>query len=194
MTEHDGRADTEFRASGLSDTLDRILREVENLPEGESAPPAPPSAEGEGSTFGEAPVSAAGAGGFSGGVQPENPLGALLGGLASNPALLTAIPTLMENLGPLLGGGGIGKNGGGGKGGSSKPLSHSPDRHTALLCAVKPYLGRERQEAAEKIIRLCRAWDALQKSGMTDLLRGLAPAQSRDAHETKGKGGADGYV
>lgn len=198
MSEQAGRVDSTWTA-GMGDTLERILREVETLREAEDAPRSPPPAEGEGSTFDDAPPSAAGARGFpSGSTPPEgNPLGALLGGLASNPALLTAIPTLMENLGPLLGGGGIGKNGGRGKGGSSKLSSHSPDRHTALLCAVKPYLGRERQEAAEKIIRLCRAWDALQKSGMTDVLRGLAPAQSRDTRPTAGaagKEGVDGYV
>ncbi len=188
MTEHDGRADTEFRAAGLSDTLDRILREVENLPEGESVPTAddrPPSlpAEGRDIPSDDAPAS----------VEAGNPLGALLGGLAGNPVLLSAIPTLMENLGPLLGGGGIGKSGGGAKGGGSKSIAPSLDRHTALLCAVKPYLGSGRQEAAEKIIRLCRAWDALQKSGMTDLLRGFVHAP-QTAGEPKGRGGQDSYV
>lgn len=173
--------------AGIGDTLDRILREVEI-----DSALSPPTAEEVGSTLDDTSPSAAVA---SGGMPPQgNPFGALLGGLAANPALLSAIPTLMENLGPLLGGGGMGKSGGGKGGGSPRSTFHSADRHTALLCAVKPYLGRERQEAAEKIIRLCRAWDALQKSGMADVLRGLAPAQSRDAHETKGKGGTDGYV
>ncbi len=206
MSEQAGRVDSTWTA-GMGDTLERILREVETLREAEDlgegetlreaedAPRSPPPAEGEGSTFDDAPPSAAGARGFpSGSTPPEgNPLGALLGGLASNPALLTAIPTLMENLGPLLGGGGIGKSGGGAKGGGSKSIAPSLDRHTALLCAVKPYLGSGRQEAAEKIIRLCRAWDALQKSGMTDLLRGFVHAP-QTAGEPKGRGGQDSYV
>ena len=89
---------------------------------------------------------------------PAAPLGALL----ANPALLSALPALMENLGPLLGSlsGGVG----------SAPRAtrpHAVDRHTALLCAVKPYLSPQRQTAAETVIRLCRAWDALERSGIS---------------------------
>ena len=95
-------------------------------------------------------------------VSPDaSPLGALF----SNPAIMSAIPTLMKELGPVLSGFG-GKGEGGGGVPTLKILQGGhPDRHTALLCAVKPYLGRERQEAAEQLIRLCRIWTALQGVG-----------------------------
>jgi len=195
MSEHEGRGDS-ARAVGLNDTLDRILRDVEGSPEGARAPsaddrppPSPPHAEGGDYAHNEAIAAAGG-----GGVPPAGgtPFGALLGGLAGNPALLSAIPALVENLGPMLGGGG-GKSEGGIKGGS-RSIAPSLDRHTALLCAVKPYLGSGRQEAADRIIRLCRAWDALQKSGMTEILRGVMPVSApQDAGEPKGKGD-DGHV
>lgn len=190
--------DEQVSRTGLSDALERILREVEGGAAGERAPtaddrppPSPPPAEGGDTPLDDTLSSAAGAGG----VPPEGatPLGALLGGVMSNPALLTALPTLMENLGPLLGGGA--GRGGGGKGDGGRRPSHSTDRHTALICAVKPYLSGERQEAAEKIIRLCRAWEALQRSGVTDALRGLSPAAHREVgdRKTEGKGVGD-YV
>ncbi len=88
----------------------------------------------------------------------KNPLGTLLGGAVSNPALLSALPTLLENIGPLLAGGNAARAAGG---------DRHLDRHTALLCALKPYLGQERQEAVETVIRLCRVWDALERSGIS---------------------------
>ncbi len=101
---------------------------------------------------------------------PPTTGGGGLGTLLSNPALLTALPTLAENLAPLLGAlsGGVG---------SAKTATrpHTIDRHTALLCAVKPYLSPRRQGAAETVIRLCRIWDALERSGisLSSLLTGL---------------------
>ena len=87
-----------------------------------------------------------------------------------DPALLAALPILAENIVPLLGGlsRGVG----------SAPTAtrpHMVDRHTALLCAVKPYLSPRRREAAETVIRLCRIWDALERSGISlpGLLSGL---------------------
>ena len=59
-------------------------------------------------------------------------------------------------------------------GGSSGAKGHPPDRHTALLCAVKPYLGERRQATADTVIRLCRLWDALSRAGLsTAVLNGL---------------------
>jgi hypothetical protein len=109
------------------------------------------------------------------------PLGALL----SNPALLSALPTLAENLGPLLGGvtGGVGAS-------PKATRPHTIDRHTALLCAVKPYLSPQRQSAAETVIRLCRIWDALERSGIS--LTGLLG--SMGAPPTEGGAGHDGEV
>lgn len=94
-----------------------------------------------------------------------------LGSLLTSPAMLSVLPTLAENVAPLLGAlsGGVG---------SSATRPHTVDRHTALLCAVKPYLSPRRQEAAETVIRLCRIWDALERSGisLSGLLSGLDKA------------------
>ncbi len=95
----------------------------------------------------------------------------LIGNLLSNPALLSALPTLLENLSPLLAGGAQSSEGGG-QSPTTRPtasVSHRlpVDRHTALLCAIKPYLSAERQSAAETMIRLCRVWDALGRSGIS---------------------------
>ena len=129
--------------------LDQILSEVEaSSPSPSAAAPPPPS-------------------------PPTGDLSAL-GGLLSNPALLSAIPTLLGNLAPLMSGDG---NSGGGSSprsdhGGSPPHSlpavrgHA-DRHTALLCAVKPYLSPARQESAETVIRLCRVWDSLERAGIS---------------------------
>lgn len=134
-------------ASGL---LDRILSEVEatSSPPSAAAPPPPSPSTGDPGA---------------------------LGGLLSNPALLSAIPTLLGNLAPLMSGGG--GNGGGGSpppsehGGSPPPslpaVRGHADRHTALLCAVKPYLSPARQESAETVIRLCRVWDSLERAGIS---------------------------
>lgn len=100
----------------------------------------------------------------------------LLSGLLSNPALLAAIPTLVENLSPLLNSSGHGTGNSratsaGGKDTAPAAKKYPVDRHTALICAVKPYLSPERQEAAETILRLCRIWDALGRSGMLTALQ-----------------------
>ena len=84
-----------------------------------------------------------------------------LGMLFQNPALLSAMPSLLENLSPLLGSlGGVGSA-------HTATRPHPMDRHTALLCALKPYLSPHRQDTAEMVIRLCRVWDALEKSGVS---------------------------
>ena len=109
---------------------------------------------------------------------------ASLASLLTNPAMLTALPVLMENLSPLLSGMGRGV-------GSAPTVSrsHGTDRHTALLCALKPYLSPRRRETAETVIRLCKVWDALERSGisLTGLLGsvgGAVPTQE----------GGDGHV
>jgi hypothetical protein len=84
----------------------------------------------------------------------------------------------MENLSPLLG-----NLGGSGGSASNAVRPHRADRHTALLCAVKPYLSPARREAAETVIRLCRVWDALERSGISlsgvlNTLGGAVPAHT----------------
>ena len=148
-------ADTDTRSASPPEgnLLERLLDEVEQVSDGE-APPLPPPPPPGGSS----------------------PLGAIL----SNPALLSALPALMENLSPLLGslGGGVGSS-------PHATRPHAVDRHTALLCALKPYLSPHRRETAETVIRLCRVWDALEKSGisLSGLLGtagGSTPPEGRD--------------
>lgn len=150
----------------LKEILERLLDEAEGG--GASAPPPsgsaapPPLADTAASVTGDTavPVNAPSS---EGGISP-------LAGILSNPALLSALPTVMENLSPLMGNltRGVGSA-------SSATRPHTVDRHTALLCAIKPYLSPRRQEAAETVIRLCRVWDALERSGIHvgDLLGGL---------------------
>lgn len=163
----------------LNTLLDRLLDEVEGdtnaanppsapLPSASSVPAqavpggTPPSGSATPSPGNTIPASGGGA--------------SLLGGLLANPALLSALPTLAENLSPLLG---SMSRGTGSAPSATRP--HTVDRHTALLCAVKPYLSPRRQDAAETVIRLCRIWDALERSGISlsgllSNLGGAAPA------------------
>ena len=160
-------ADIRPSASDFGGLLDRLLTEAEG---GAQAPPPPSPPELSSLGGAAAPVSS----------DPTAPGGGLLGSLLGNPALLTALPVLAENLGPLLAGmsGGVGSS-------PTATRPHAIDRHTALLCAVKPYLSPQRQEAAETVIRLCRVWDALERSGisLTGLLsgagRGMQEGESR---------------
>ncbi len=158
-------------ARDMGALLDRLLDEAEQspapsgpIPSGGEPPASPPSPSPL-PTAGDAPPVG----------EMPNPMASLLGGLAANPALLSALPALLENLGPLL----SGLRSGGAVAGGTAPRAvgghRTLDRHTALLCAVKPYLGAERQAAAETVIRLCRVWDALERSGVSlpGLLAGL---------------------
>ena len=158
-------------AQDLNTLLGRLLDEAEAM--------------GEGSTLSAAASPAASAPPPSPQPPPPPAGGASpLAGLLAHPELLATLPTLVENLGPLLGG--LGKGGGVGSA-PSATRPHPIDRHTALLCAVKPYLSPHRREAAETVIRLCRVWDALERSGisLTGLLGGIgglsAPSASADA-------------
>ena len=99
--------------------------------------------------------------------------GDLLSSLLSSPQLLTALPTVITTIKPLLEGianpsstvrdppeatasepvsaQGEGKGNGG-----------SRDRHSALLCAMKPYLGQSRQSAVDYILKLSLLGDVLK--------------------------------
>ncbi len=100
------------------------------------------------------------------------------GGASMNMAWLTALPTLMENLSPLLGrppssGGERGEAPRQERGAADTAVvrtatgHRSLNRHTALLSAIKPYLSSDRQAATDTVIRLCRIWDTLEQSGIS---------------------------
>lgn len=158
------------RATNMQAILNRLLDEAEGGsnrspsppsgdPRASAPPPDPPSAMASTPTATSAPTASSAS---EASAPPTSATAPVLGSLLSNPALLSALPVLLENLSPLMAG--LGKPTGGAPP-SSK--SHSPDRHTALLCAIKPYLSAGRQEAAETLIRLCRIWDALERSGIS---------------------------
>ncbi len=149
-------------ATPPEDILGRILDEVE---QGKNAFASP---LGDGATSSAAANTAGNPIAADNPIAAGNPLASLLGGVVSNPALLSALPTLLEQIGPLL------------SGASGSPsvektsAAHNPsarrvpmDRHTALLCAVKPYLNADRQATVDTVIRLCRVWDALERAGIS---------------------------
>ncbi len=156
-------------ANAASDRLTRILDEVEGLP---APSPAGQSAAASGAP--DTPPSHAEAAPPTGASPPAG----------MDPALLTSVlPTLLSVFGGLGGGGNGGRGPGPGaevnpSGGASPPppsgRAPSPDRHTALICALKPYLGERRQATAETVLKLCRLWDALGRAGITPaMLSGL---------------------
>ncbi len=168
--------DTDIRPP--TDRLSRILDEIEG--KGDPASVSPPPAES--AAVAQAPP-ASGASNF-------------LGGLAVDPALLSSVlPALLSALPKHDGGGSAGVT-------DAAPAASKPavperaprlDRHTALLCAVKPYLGERRQATAENVLRLCRIWDALNRAGISpSLLSGLlggagaSPAEPPSDQETGG--------
>ena len=140
------------RGEDMQTRLGRLLDEVEAMPAGQ-----PDAAQEQ--TEAEQGTPAAG-----------NPLG----GLLSNPELLAALPQLMGALGPLMRNFGAARSGDAGAPARKSP----PDRHTALLCALKPYLGSERRQAVEYLISVCRVWGTLQSVGLT-LPALLSPEQGK---------------
>ena len=159
--------DTHSTAGTSPKDLQEILARLMDQVEGGASPPSPAS-----HTEGER-------------MPPPADEGAAfpLAGLLSNPALLSALPILMENLSPLMGNlsRGVGRA-------PTVTRPHAVDRHTALLCALKPYLSPRRQEVAETVIRLCRVWDALEKSGIHvgDLLGGMSRGAGEPLREGRG--------
>lgn len=148
----------------LNALLNRLLDEAEGSASAEGEPVTEPAVPGGMPTAASAEASSGSSPGAG-----NSP-----GGLLANPALLAALPALAENLGPLMGSlSGALSRGTGGT--STAGRSHHADRHTALLCAIKPYLSDRRRDAAETVIRLCRVWDALEKSGvsLSGLLGGM---------------------
>lgn len=100
--------------------------------------------------------------------------------LLSNPELLAKLPSLISSIKPMLDMLGMGAK----SSPSSTPVSsahessshgdrgaieagalvkkQSDDRRAALLCAMKPYLSRDRQQAVDYIIKLGRLGDILK--------------------------------
>lgn len=151
------------RGEDMQTRLGRLLDEVEAMPAGQpDAAQEQTEAEQE-QTEAEQGAPAAG-----------NPLG----GLLSNPELLAALPQLMGALGPLMRNFGAARSGGAGAPARKSP----PDRHTALLRALQPYLSPERRQAAETALELLGIWDALAGMGLSlPSLAGSRPAGGGEA-------------
>lgn len=99
-----------------------------------------------------------------------SPLGEpnILSSLLSNPELMSKLPELISIISPLMGS--ISSQSQANAQSTQKaslPISHSPQNHeaqnrSALLCALKPYLKKERQEAIDYMIKLSRLGDILK--------------------------------
>ena len=98
----------------------------------------------------------------------------LISSLLSNPELLSKLPDLISVVSPLLSGLSLG---GGNAAASSSPSLQNQAKPTgaiiqtqsrevqnsnALLCALKPYLKKERQDAIDYMIKLSRLGDILK--------------------------------
>lgn len=134
-------------SGGMQERLEQLLDEIEGQPAAE--PPAPSS------RVETAPP----------------PDGNPLGGLLANPELLAKLPSLLGALSPLMKQ--LGNPPPRAAGGTAQGRAHGgvPDRHRALLRALKPYLSPERRHATETMLELLELWDAL--SGMGLILPGL---------------------
>ena len=113
--------------------------------------------------------------------QKNSSTGDILSSLLSNPELISKLPQILSALGPLMSGlGGASQQAGNTDTNSftqafapqnSQPTAPPPpppnkkndyDSRAALLCAMKPYLGAERQNAIDYIIKLSRLGDILK--------------------------------
>lgn len=108
----------------------------------------------------------------------QNPMGDVLSSLLSNPELLAKLPSLLSSMKPILDMlGGVGAAGTAQTsatasppvGAQSEPASEQDkssdkksDSRTALLCAMKPYLSPDRQNAIDYIVKLGRLGDILK--------------------------------
>lgn len=104
----------------------------------------------------------------------NTPQSDLISSLLSSPELLAALPKLISTAKPiidLLGGlnrsepQAVGASAGNrSEVGESRPEKslQSHDRRSALLCAMKPYLSHDRQQAIDYIIKLGRLGDILK--------------------------------
>lgn len=106
---------------------------------------------------------------------PEKPAGtgdgALFSSLLSNPELLSKLPELISVVSPLISSLSLGGNPAAPTAaqnqtkpaGSFLPAqSREVQNSNALLCALKPYLKKERQDAIDYMIKLSRLGDILK--------------------------------
>ncbi len=97
----------------------------------------------------------------------------ILSALLSNPELLSKLPELISIISPLMGSissqntqnnilGNIGNIGAKSTPSGAKPHNNEQQNRSALLCALKPYLKKERQDAIDYMIKLSRLGDILK--------------------------------
>ncbi len=104
----------------------------------------------------------------------DNPPGNILSLLLSNPEMLAKLPTLLSSVKPIIDMLGSGNLSASASAPVSAPASQAAsvplgitqnkgaDSRSALLCAMKPYLSRDRQNAIDYIIKLGRLGDILK--------------------------------
>lgn len=108
----------------------------------------------------------------------QNPMGDVLSSLLSNPDLLAKLPSLLSSMKPILDMlGGMGGTGTAQTSAAASPLpgaqnepasaqdkssDKKSDSRTALLCAMKPYLSPDRQNAIDYIVKIGRLGDILK--------------------------------
>ena len=111
--------------------------------------------------------------------QEGNPTQDVFSSLLSNPELLSKLPNIIATVKPIMEM--LGAASAASTPASAPPISHSlqnsgnslalssksqesrgDDHRTALLCALKPYLGADRRQAIDYIIKLDRLGDVLK--------------------------------
>ena len=92
----------------------------------------------------------------------------ILSSLLSNPEIMSKLPDIISMISPLMNSmsSQVPTNAQSAQK-TSLPISHSSQSHeaqnrSALLCALKPYLKKERQEAIDYMIKLSRLGDILK--------------------------------
>ncbi|MBR4032173.1 MAG: hypothetical protein IKJ07_05500 [Clostridia bacterium] len=107
-----------------------------------------------------------------------NPSADIFSALLSNPELLSKLPALISSIKPMLDMLGMGAGSAPTSATVSTNTTHgdnnsieagaqikkhsADDRRAALLCAMKPYLSRDRQQAVDYILKLSRLGDVLK--------------------------------
>lgn len=104
--------------------------------------------------------------------QASAPSSDILSAILSNPDLISKLPTIISTVKPILD-----MLGGAARSSEQKsvptvasstekevsaPTKGGQDRRAALLCAMKPYLSHDRQDAIDYIIKLSRLGDVLK--------------------------------